>query len=280
MSARPADVERLVREHLHLAKFAIHDLAASVPAHVSRDDLHSAALLGLVQAARAFDPDRGVPFDGFARRRIRGALLDELRSRDWAPRSLRSRARETARVRDQLSAQLGRPPSDAELAVAVGVGVDQLEALRADLEQAQLDSVDVLPESNPVSSPWRADDLTPLAALLQRERVGYLHDAVALLPARLRRVVTALFFDDVTPAALAAELGVTESRISQLRGQALGLLREAVASQLEPHLATVDPASTGRADRKVTAYVASVASASDYRVRLGGGVRERVAAAS
>src|SRR3954469_18480377 len=108
--------ETLVREHLPLVHYLVAEMSNRIPSYVSRDDLESAAMAGLAQAARSFEADRGVPFDRFASRRIRGALLDELRSRDWATRSVRASARAVHHASDELMGRLGRAPSSAEIA--------------------------------------------------------------------------------------------------------------------------------------------------------------------
>src|SRR5436190_18377338 len=113
--------EQLVREHLPLVHYAVSEMAAKVPRHVSRDDLVSAGMAGLAQAARSFDPDRGISFDRCASTRIRGALLDELRDRDWASRSVRSKARKVANATDDLTAQFGRTPTSNEVAEHLGM---------------------------------------------------------------------------------------------------------------------------------------------------------------
>src|SRR5215207_4122746 len=102
--------DKLVREHLPLVHYAVSEMAAKIPRHVSRDDLVSAGMAGLAQAARSFDPARGINFDRYASTRIRGALLDELRGRDWASRSVRARARGLQAANEELVSRLGRTP--------------------------------------------------------------------------------------------------------------------------------------------------------------------------
>src|SRR6476660_3245461 len=108
--------DQLVREHLPLVQYVVSEVAHRVPSHVSRSDLVSAGMLGLAQAARTFDPSRGIAFDRFASTRIRGALLDELRGRDWASRSVRSRARGLQATQEELTSKLGRTPTPEEIA--------------------------------------------------------------------------------------------------------------------------------------------------------------------
>src|SRR3954468_7356691 len=128
--------EQLVREQLPLVHYAVSEMAAKVPRHVSRDDLVSAGMAGLAQAARSFDPDRGINFDRYASTRIRGALLDELRDRDWASRSVRSKARKVAGATDDLTAKLGRVPSSAEVAEHLGLEEKAVDALNEDVHRA------------------------------------------------------------------------------------------------------------------------------------------------
>src|SRR3982750_2743724 len=107
--------DELVRKNLPPVHYAGAEIAAKIPRHVSRDDLISAGMAGLAQAARNFDAERGINFDRYASTRIRGALLDELRDRDWASRSVRSKARRMAAASDELTAKLGRQPSNDEV---------------------------------------------------------------------------------------------------------------------------------------------------------------------
>jgi len=116
-----AKEDQLVREHLPLVQYVVSEVAHRVPNHVSRSDLVSAGMLGLAQAARSFDPERGIAFDRFASTRIRGALLDELRGRDWASRSVRSRARGLQATQEELTNRLGRAPKPEEVAQSLGI---------------------------------------------------------------------------------------------------------------------------------------------------------------
>src|ERR1700742_1097926 len=122
-------VTRLVEDNLALVGHLVREMLAKVPAHVSRDELSSAAMMALVVSAQGFDPERGVPFARFAAIRIRGALMDELRSMDWAARSVRSRAREVESARSTLAATLGRTPRPDEVATTMGVSVAELDSI-------------------------------------------------------------------------------------------------------------------------------------------------------
>jgi RNA polymerase sigma factor for flagellar operon FliA len=226
-------VDELVESNLPLVGHLVRETLGKVPGHVNRDDLTSAAMMALVLAAQAFNTDRGVPFARYAAIRIRGALLDELRGMDWAARSVRTRAREVDAVRTQLTAALHRSPSPAEVAAAMGISTSELSNLDGDVARAQTLSLEgFAPETGPAIVPDQHDG--PEALLVLREQLGYLHDAIELLPERLRFVITAYFFEQRQMAEIGAELGVTESRVSQLRADALAMLRDGLNTHLEP----------------------------------------------
>ena len=260
-------VDDLVRENLPLVGHLVRETLARVPGHVSRDDLTSAGMLALVQAAEGYDAARGASFATYASMRIRGALVDELRSLDWASRSVRRRARQVDDARGRISTTLGRPAEDHEVAEALGLGAAELAAHRDDVARASVISLQGFEEGTvddflPTAGP------TPADLVEQREQVAYLHDAVAHLPERLRAVVEGYFFEDRPMADIAAELGVTESRISQLRAEAVALLRGALVSALQPELLDRPDRPDGCAARRKEAYYASVASHRSFVARL------------
>jgi RNA polymerase sigma factor for flagellar operon FliA len=255
----------LVEDNLALVGHLVREMLAKVPPHVSRDDLTSAAMMALVVSAQGFDASRGVPFARFAAIRIRGALMDELRSMDWAARSVRGRAREVESVRSTLAASLGRTPSRDEVAVAMGLSASELDTLNADLARASVLRLQgFAPETGAELLPDPAAG--PEALILMRERLGYLHDAIAELPERMQYVVTEYFFGQRQMADIAADLQVTESRVSQLRAEALALLRDGMNSQLEPTAATAPTTKRSKAGR--VAYFSAIAERGTVASRL------------
>jgi RNA polymerase sigma factor for flagellar operon FliA len=261
--------DALVREHLPLVHYLVVEVSSRIPSHVSRDDLESAAMAGLAQAARSYDESRGVPFDRFASRRIRGALLDELRSRDWATRSVRASARAVHHASDELTARLGRPPSEAEIAARLGCEVAEVQSVAAGVARANVVNYESLFEDGSGDNLLPEDDsASPDACLLERERQAYLVDAVAVLPVRLRRVVVGYFFEERSMHDLGKELGVTDSRISQMRAEALLLLREGLDAQLQPDEPAAPARPGGRVARRKDAYFAAIADRRDTRERL------------
>jgi RNA polymerase sigma factor for flagellar operon FliA len=268
-SDRATYEDRLVREHLTLVQYVVSEIVHRVPNHVSRSDLVSAGMLGLAQAARSFDPDRGIAFDRFASTRIRGALLDELRGRDWASRSVRARARGLQAAHDELTNKLGRAPSAEETARELGVETDAVHKLLDDVHRATVLNYDSLVLEGDAESFLSTTDSGPEDAILDRERKAYLVDSIVALPERLQRVVVAYFYEERSMQEIADELGVTESRISQLRSEALLLLRDGINSQLDPEALAPEPRPNGRVARRRAAYFAAVASRSDPRSRVG-----------
>jgi RNA polymerase sigma factor for flagellar operon FliA len=264
---RPSD-EDLVKEHLPLVGYLVAEAASKLPGHVSRDDLISAAMMALAQAAHGFDGDRGVPFARYASMRIRGGIIDELRSHDWASRSVRLKARHRAAAEETLSVELGRHPTQRELAAHLGVTLNELASVEEDVHRSVVLSLQGFSEAGTLEGMLPHQDPGPEEVLLNRERDSYLVDSVAALPERLRIVVEGYFFNERPMADLAHELGVTESRISQMRAEALALLKEGMNSMLAPDLLENEDRPDGCVARRKAAYYATIAASSDYRARL------------
>ena len=250
--------ERLVTGHMALVGHIVRETMGRVPSHVSRDDLTSAGLIALVQATHGFEAERGVPFARYAATRIRGAILDELRSVDWASRSVRRRARDLDEARSRLAVSLRRVPSTAEVASAAGLSAGEVAANQDDIARAQVLSLQGAQET-------AIDELLPGAGpsteelLEHRERLTYMIEALAELPQRLRTVVREYFLAERPMAEIATSLGVTESRISQMRAEALALLRDAINQQLDPQLVEAEARPGGCVAQRRQTYFAAVA---------------------
>ncbi len=262
------DIEELCAAHLPLVHYEVRAISSRLPGHVYTDDLTSAGMAALAMAARSFDATLGVPFGRYAVRRIRGALLDELRSADWATRSLRAKVRKRDAIHDALAAELGRRPNDSETAAAMGIPVTDLERLDADLHASVVLRLDVITDTTNADTLLPATTTTPEAALVARERTAYLHDAINTLPERLQAVIRGCFFDERPMRELADELGVTESRISQMRAEALTLLKDGLNANLDPDLLPTPNNTTGAVARRKAAYYAAIATRSTYQERL------------
>jgi RNA polymerase sigma factor FliA len=267
------ELAEMIEANLPLVKHIVFQVAVHFPRHVDRDELARAGALGLVEAARRYDEDRGVPFDRFAAQRIRGAILDAVRAADWAPRSVRNLARKLEGAEQRLATELGRVPTKEEMSEALGMSQSELARLQdrmfrsvvlalehetADDVEKDLTLVDVLVDENSVE---------PSAELETRELHGYLRDAISLLPERHRLVVVGYFLEGRTSQDLADFLGVTESRISQLRSESLLMLQEGIEAQYVSD--TPEPCEvTGRVARRKATYAKGISEASDFADRM------------
>lgn len=239
MEASLGEVNRneLIEKNLPLVGYQVAELLRRVPSFVQREDLASAGSLALVQAANSYDPSTGVPFHRYAIYRIRGAMLDELRSMDWATRGARQRTKQLEEMTSTLTAAAGRAPTKEELASALGVDVETVESAQQDAARRVI-SMDA-PAGKDDDRTLEVPDESPSPedTLLDDERLVYLRAAVRALPQRLRYVVEQVFFEERPIQDVADELGVTQSRVSQLRSEALTLMREGMNRHLDPETA-------------------------------------------
>lgn len=231
----------LIEKNLPLVGYQVAELLRRVPSFVQREDLASAGALALVQAAGSFDPEQGVPFHRYAIYRIRGAMLDELRAMDWATRGARQRTKQLEEMTQTLTAAEGRAPTREELASALGVEVEKVESTQIDAAR-RLVSIDA---ASPREDDTRGIELvdegqTPEDSVLDDERMVYLRASVQALPQRLRFVVEQIFFEERPIKDIASEMGVTQSRVSQLRTEALTMMRDGMTHHLDPDLASED----------------------------------------
>ena len=252
-----------MRDHLVVVGYLVSEVMSRMPAHVHRDDLVSAGQLALVLAARGFDGSLGVPFGHYARQRIRGALLDELRSADWASRGTRTRAKRLAQAEEAMAATLGRWPSDVELAAELTADIRDLAQTRDAAQRSVVLSLQGLTDAGAAPEammPPESHLPDPEQAVVEGERRRYLVAAVGSLPARLRHVVEQYFLNDRPMAEIAEHLGVSESRVSQLRAEALELLRDGMNTHLEPQRVRGPERPDGIVARRRSAYYAQVAA--------------------
>jgi RNA polymerase sigma factor for flagellar operon FliA len=228
--------ERLVVAYSPLVKFVAGRLGAGLPSHVEDADLISYGLMGLIGAIERFDLERGIKFETFAMTRIRGAIIDELRSLDWVPRSVRSRAREIERAQSALEHELQRAPSEAELAAKLGIGEDELRASLLEIANSSVYALDELwtisdasgdqvSLLDTISDPGAEDPQESLASSEVKDR---LTEAVASLPEREQLVVALYYYESLTLREIGEVLGVTESRVSQLHTKAVMRLKSAL----------------------------------------------------
>ncbi len=239
MMPAPADVEasnRLVLEHVGLVKAMASRLVQRVPSHIEVSELVSVGMMGLVEAARRFKPALGVPFDAFARRRVHGAMVDSLRGMDWAPRSLRRMRREVDAAISRLRHETSREPNEIEIAGALSVSEPEyrkmLDQIRA-VDLAALRQLESGPDDQPLLDVAFDPEDGPHARFERVELREHLARAILVLPARERRILALYYEHELTLAEIGAVIGVGESRVSQLRTQAIARLRSHLRETLQ-----------------------------------------------
>lgn len=265
---RVGKVDEMVREAMPLVGYVVTEMLSRLPAHVRREDLESAGYEALVRCARTYDPSVGTSFAQYARIRVRGAIVDELRSTDWASRGARRAERQLASAEDRLTQQLGRRPSEQEIAQDLGADGEDLLRTRERVQRAAVLSLNaVVGESDvDVATNLPSGEPSQEDRIIADERTRVLYAAVDALPDRLRQVITEYFLGEKPMAEIAAELGVGESRISQMRAQALELLREGMNRHWEGIEPTTAP-EPGVAARRREEYYAKVAAVSGAKAR-------------
>jgi RNA polymerase sigma factor for flagellar operon FliA len=230
-SADPVARAQLLDSYLGLVHFSAREVLRRGVRDIELDELVSAGTLGLVQALEGFDPARGLQFSTFAVPRIRGAMLDELRSRDWMPRSLRTRRRLLAKARADLENRLGRPPEEEEIAAALGIDAAACRRWLDETEARVMVALHPGASSDADETPRLAESIAdteapaPDAHLLHRETLDEMRDAFAGLPEKERLVLALDYYEELNQKHIGEVLHVTESRVSQIRSRALRRLR-------------------------------------------------------
>src|SRR5208283_3457272 len=222
--------EQLLLEQLPQVKYIARRIHERLPQHVPFDDLLHAGIVGLIDAMHKFDASKNVRFSSYAKFRIRGAILDSLREMDWSPRDLRRKARRLEATMQKLQTELGRSAGEPELAVAMGMTLEQFQHLLDEIRGLEVGSLQIesledgretdLGET--LAGPANQD---PLFLCLQGERRQLLADAIAELPAREQQVLALYYQEELTMKEVGAVLGVGESRVSQIHSVAVARLR-------------------------------------------------------
>jgi RNA polymerase sigma factor for flagellar operon FliA len=230
---KPSQKELIARRNQYAAKFfpyiekVARRLARRLPAHVEIDDLISSGVIGLMEAAERFDPKRVDRFEAFAEFRIRGAMLDDLRSRDTLSRDMRRLSNELRDATRRLEAQLGRTPDQEEIARRLGVGVDELYARQQKLSGSSVVGIDDAgPDLLERTGDQQAAD--PFELTSRREMLSQLVGGIEELPEKMQQVLSLYYCDNLNLKEIGAVLGVTESRVCQIHGEATKRLRESL----------------------------------------------------
>ena len=228
----PQAREALILQFSPLVKFVAGRVAAGLPRNVDQADLVSYGVFGLIDAIDKFEPERGFKFETYAINRIKGSILDGLRSLDWVPRSVRSRAREIERSMSELEHRLQRTPSDDELAKHMDQDVEAVRGTLAEMSNLGLVALDELigPDAGSSLGDFIPDQggIGPEAAFQAEETRHILGDAINRLPDRERLVITLYYFEGLTLAEIGEVLGVTESRVCQIHAKSVLSLRNRI----------------------------------------------------
>ncbi len=226
--------ERLVVAYSPMVKFIAGRMASGLPRHVEEADLISYGLLGLIGAIERFDLEREIKFETFAVARVKGAIIDELRSLDWVPRSVRSRARDVEKAHAALEAKLQRGPTDEEMADKLSISVEDFQGVLLEIANSSVLALDDLwtfadPEGgsqvsilDTIQDPSGVDPESEAHASELKDRLA---DAIEHLPERERLVIALYYYENLTLREIGEVLGVTESRVSQLHTKAVIGLR-------------------------------------------------------
>jgi RNA polymerase sigma factor FliA len=225
--------ERLVIAYSPLVKYVSGRMASGLPAHVEEADLISYGLVGLINAIERFEPEREIKFETYAITRIKGSIIDELRSLDWVPRSVRSRARDIERANAKLEHKLQRAPTDEEMSAELGISTDEFHDALVQISNSTVAALDELWTVSDSSGDQVSllDTLTdenapdPAAVMDQTDLKDRVADAIARLPEREKLVVALYYYENLTLREIGEVLGVTESRVSQLHTKAVLRLR-------------------------------------------------------
>ena len=230
----------LVQQYLPLVKTVVGRLAMTLPSHVDTENLYSAGLVGLLNAMRQFDPKLGTIFESYARLRIRGAVLDELRRMDWVPRSVHLKARQIEAAMRELEQGIGRIPTDDEMAAALKITASEYERWLDEVRPATFLSLDA-------ASPFETDGTgryetiedhkqeNPMDGTSRRELIDLIAQRLERLPEMQRKVLALYYFEDLRLREIAEVFGLTESRICQIHAKAVLAIRASL-QKLDPCL--------------------------------------------
>jgi RNA polymerase sigma factor for flagellar operon FliA len=226
--------ESLILHYSPLVKFVAGRVGAGLPRNVDQNDLASYGVFGLIDAIDKFEPERGFKFETYAINRIRGSILDGLRSLDWVPRSVRAKAREIERAIAELEHKLGRSPTDEELAEKLQTDLETIQDDLAEISQLGFAALDQTVGSGETTTTLKdlvADPggISPEAAFQAEETRRMLVDSINRLPDRERLVVTLYYYEGLTLAEIGDVLGVTESRVCQIHAKTVMSLRNRLA---------------------------------------------------
>lgn len=236
----PDERERLITEYAPLVKNIAGRLAMKLPQHIGQDDLKSAGIMGLLDAIEKFDPGKGVSFRSYAEFRIRGAMIDELRSMDWVPRSVRKSAKRLENAYARVENLKMRPASDEEVATELGLDLESFYKFLDDAKGISIlneyDALHNIPQTDTSSRDTynlKAESHNPLDSLNVAEIRNTITDAIERLPQNERTVIALYYYEELTMKEIGNVMGYTESRVSQLHTKAALRLRASLKAYFD-----------------------------------------------
>ncbi|MCG3135158.1 MAG: RNA polymerase sigma factor FliA [Planctomycetes bacterium] len=225
---------RLVEAYLPLVDYLSERIAERLPRCVDVDEVRSAGVLGLMDAVEGFDLSRGIKFETYCSLRVRGSILDDLRARDWVPRLVRSRAQKFAAAVRRLQAELGRKPTPPEVMADLKLEPEEFEELQTDLARLAIYSLSQSDENDGDGSP--SPRFSSLVDRRNPDPVHILHlqescsSALRRLDAKEREILSLYYFEGITMKEIGRKMGLSESRVCQIHGEALSRLRREMAA--------------------------------------------------
>jgi RNA polymerase sigma factor for flagellar operon FliA len=227
--------EALIHKYAHLVKYFTEKYALRLPPHITKDELQSAGTLGLLDALNHYDPDKGVKFQTYASYRIRGAIFDELRKIDWVPRTVRGDIQKIEEAIAALQHRMGHEPDDKDIAQELNVDIDTYHKMLQRAHGVKLISLDEVKPGGvkPLFDKLVSDEPTPFDAFKRTELKQVIANALSKLSQKEQTVMSLYYYEDLTLKEIAAVLGLTESRISQIHSKVVIALRARLKSYFE-----------------------------------------------
>ena len=233
--------EQIVMEHTTLIRYIVNRIAVRLPSHIDLDDLHNTGVIGLMDAIEKYDPEKNCKFKTYAEFRIKGAILDQLRSLDWVPRSVRQKSRRLERAYGEVEQRLGRSASEEEVADSLGLQIEKFHELLnqvrgislVNLEEIRGGGQDGDRTGNYADIVEDVNAENPFSAFKLHEMKQVIADTIGVLPEKERLVISLYYYEDLNMKEIGGILGITESRVCQIHTKSVLRLRSKLKAVLE-----------------------------------------------
>lgn len=232
------DKSKLIRDHLELVDILVGRMTTQVPAFMNRDDMRSAGMLGLIDAANKFDASKNILFKTFAEYRIRGSIYDEMRKLDWFSRTLRDKQNRLSKTMAMVENRLGRPPSEEEMAEQMQISLEEYQNMLTEVSHLGCVSLHEALDNSGEGRQFidslvdNKKDSSPVDIFENHELTATIADILENIPEKERLVISLYYYEELTQKEIAEVLGVSEGRISQLHSQALINLKNKVQARV------------------------------------------------